>query len=233
MHLGVVLTRLAQDIDHLTHRVIGLLGPLHNLHHHLVAVTSTIEILLRYKDVVREVLVVHHQESEVLLHIKHPHKAALGVFQNLHHRALGIGALALGQQLYPHPVTIHGMFAVSLRDIDDVGIIVGDKEVLAVASSLEASLQHQAAIVDAVPATGGLQQHIGVSELVEYLHQLPATLFTAHVQGSSKLFVVVLFIVVLRKKLGNGCNQFLLPGFTFSGRCVCLSAHNISVDCFY
>jgi uncharacterized protein (DUF779 family) len=55
------------------------------------------------------------------------------------------------------------MLAVPLGDIDDVPVIIGHEEVLAVASSLEASLQHQTTVVDAVPAAGGLQQNVIVA----------------------------------------------------------------------
>ena len=43
VHLGIVLARLAQDIDDMAHGVLCVLGPFGYLHHGLVAVLALLE----------------------------------------------------------------------------------------------------------------------------------------------------------------------------------------------
>ncbi len=97
MHFGVVVARLAEDVDDPPHGVIDFFGPFDDLCDYFVSILAAVEGVLRNEDVVRENLAVEHHKGEMFIQLQRAHEARFGPLEDFDHRALGIGALAFGE----------------------------------------------------------------------------------------------------------------------------------------
>ena len=90
MHLGIVVTRLTQDIDHRTDDVLVFgIRPLDDLHHGLVVGLTTLELPLGDDDVVDEGRVLWNEEGPVLIDTQPTNDLVVGALDDLNdHRLL-------------------------------------------------------------------------------------------------------------------------------------------------
>ena len=175
VHLGVVVARLSQYVNHLPDGVLGLVGPLYHFHHSLVAVLSSLEPFFRDEYVVGQRPVLGKQESIRLGHLQRAHKRVVGPLQYLHHLAFGLAPLALGVEHDFYPVVVHGMGRVALGNEYRIAAAVGDKGVLPVALALECPRQFAPVVVDAelpflylahIVIVGQLAQNVNAQHLL-------------------------------------------------------------------
>ena len=221
VHFGGVVARFAQHVNHFSDGIIGFFRPLHNFNHHFIAVFGSVEFIHGDKNIVCQKLAVHYQKREIFLHFQHTNKTALSTLKNLDNRSFGVGSFSFCQQLYANAVAVHGVLAVSFGNVYDVGVVVGNEEVFAVASSLETPFENQSAIIQAISSARGFQQHVIIAKPVERFYQYPAAFFSANVQRGGYLFVIELFLFVCCQEIDNQLFQLFLFRFRcrFSNGC--------------
>jgi len=142
-HLGIVLSGLAQHVDDFANRILMVLvRPLDNLHEHLVVALSTLEFLLRNKDVLHEGTVLRDAEGNVAVHTQPADKSVLGTAENLYDLCFLDMFLAASHERNPYTVARECRHGVALSHKDRLVAAVGEERVLAVGLAHEGTLLH-------------------------------------------------------------------------------------------
>jgi len=107
-HIGFHTRRhvLAQDFQYDPDGLGPLVGLLHNLGDHDLAMLGAIEILRPHYDVLVQALVVRHHETQASFHVNASHHFVIGPLQHLHHRSFPTAALIDTDHSYHRPVTM-------------------------------------------------------------------------------------------------------------------------------
>ena len=136
MNLGIVFASNTQNVDDLTDGAVGILGPLHNFHHRLVAGFAASEFVKRDKDVGSQELAVSGQLGEIFHHLQGTDKHLFLALQDFHHLGLRLHAMASGADVYQYTVTVQSVHRVALSNHDGVSIVAGRvNAVLAIAAA--------------------------------------------------------------------------------------------------
>ena len=143
MHLGIVLTRLTEDIHHRPDDVLMLVvRPLHHLHHSLVIRLTTFQFALGDDDVMHEGGVLRHQEGHILLHTQTTYDLVMGSLHNLdHHRLLDM-LVATRHIRHLHTVAVHRRHRVTFSHEHRCTTIVGQERVSAIRLTTEHTFLH-------------------------------------------------------------------------------------------
>ena len=106
MHLRIIFASHAKYVHHLAHRAIGGLGPIHYLHHCLVASLAVFKQFLRDKYVGSQEFAVGDKVAVVVVDLERAYKHLLLSLQNLEHLSLGFAVRALSADMDLHLVAI-------------------------------------------------------------------------------------------------------------------------------
>ena len=159
MHLDGVVALLAQHVDDLADKVLGVLRrPLRDSHHGLLAVLAALELLLGDEDVVGKDVSFGDEEGEVLLDLQASHGLVALVGENLGHHGLLDVLLTARHEGHTDTVAVEGKHGVTLGDEDGRAAAVGQERVLAVGLTDKDALLHLAFLVETVLVVGHLRQ---------------------------------------------------------------------------
>ena len=109
VHLRVVFSRSAENVDHLAGRVLVIVVPVHDAHNCLVAAFAAFDFRFWYKNVAGKEFAVGHEEGVVLAHLQSADKHLLFFLYNLKHLRLRLETLALCAQMHAHAVAVEGV----------------------------------------------------------------------------------------------------------------------------
>ena len=147
MHLGVVVSGLSQNVNHLTDRVLGILRPFGDFYQGLVTILSTLQHIAWNEDVIGQRAVFGEEESIELVYLQRTYKGILGTFDDFYHFAFYLASLALGGERDFHLVAMHGMSGIALGNEDRFATVFRQERVLSVALALELTGQDNAMVV--------------------------------------------------------------------------------------
>ena len=150
VHLGGVVARLAQHIDHLAERIAGLFGPLGNPGHHLVAVLAALELVFGDEDIISQRVGLGQQEGIVPRHFQAAHQGGVGPFDNLDDLPFGLMTTTARAQGHLHLIVVHGMGRVAFGYQDRLPPSVGQEAVPPVALALEGAGHHLPLVVQLI-----------------------------------------------------------------------------------
>ena len=173
VHLGVVVALLSEQVHHLAHRALRVVGPLHDLHHRLVARLAALELVLGYEDVVGQRAAFRHEEAVSALHLQVSDEGVGGALHDLGHFGLAGVAGPAGQHHYAHAVAVEGVERVAFHHEYALSAVVGQEGVAAVALALEGALHYvraQGAAVVALPVGGEIVVGHEFRQGVEHYH---------------------------------------------------------------
>ncbi len=142
MHLGVVLARAAQDVNNLSHGILGVFRPFHNLHHGLVARLSLLQVGLRDEDGVGQRAVLGEQIGIFAAHLQRAYEGSVRTLNDFRHLCLAHMIPAAGQQGGLHDVAVHGMQAVAFGHQNGFAAIGRLQGVLSVRLAVEGAFQY-------------------------------------------------------------------------------------------
>ena len=168
VHLYIIVTSLTKDVHHMTYGVACILGPFHNLHHRLVATLAALELVARDEDVVVERTALGKQEGIVAFHLEDAHEGVIGPLDDLYHLALGHATpTTTGKEAHAHTVAMQGMHRVTFGNVYRLVILIGGKENLAIARTLDDTREFAFLEYEAEMSVGGLHEG-AVDEQVAY-----------------------------------------------------------------
>ena len=72
IHLGIIIPILTKDIAHGSDWAFGIHGPRKELHDHLIALPSAMQLLHRDKEIYRDTPVVRHKKGSITRHLNNP-----------------------------------------------------------------------------------------------------------------------------------------------------------------
>ena len=174
VHLGVVLSRGAQDVHHLADGVLGVFGPLHDFHHRLVAVLALLEVAAGDDDVGGQRAVFGEQIGVFLPHLQRADELLVGSLKDLNHAGLADVVLASGHHADAHPVALHGAHRVALCHEDGLSALIGQEGVLAVGFAVEFAVHHARDVVQLIAVAGRLAYVVLQEQILQDVgHQLP------------------------------------------------------------
>ena len=151
VHLGVVVARVSQHVDHLSEDVLVVgVGPLGDLDHSPVVGLAALELALGYDDVVHEEVVGGDEVGQVAVHLETAHKLVLGAVEDLDDLGLLDVLLPARHEAHLHAVAVEGSHGVALRDEDGLVAAVGHEGVLAVRLADEGALLHLSLCVEPI-----------------------------------------------------------------------------------
>ena len=142
MHLGVVLARLSQNVHHFADGVLGVLGPLHDAHHGLIAGFSFFKVRTRDKDVARQRSVLRQQVCVVLAHLQRAHELLVRAFQNFCHGRLAHMVAPPRHHCHAHRVAVHRMHTVTLGHQYRFAAVGRLESILSIGFATEGSFHH-------------------------------------------------------------------------------------------
>ena len=129
---GIVLAGLAEHVDNLALGVLGIVGPVGDAHHGLVARLAAAKFRLGYIYVGGKELRVGEQVGEVAVDLEYAYECLLLTLNYVYDLGLGLGTLDTCGNGDLDPVAVEGVHRVALGHEDFFGSIVGDNAVLAV-----------------------------------------------------------------------------------------------------
>ena len=219
MNLGIVLAGASQHVDHLADGAVGILWPLDDACHHLVARLPTLELVERDEDVGGQELAVHHQMGKVFLDLQCAGEHLLVALQNLDDLGLGFQAHACRADVHAHAVAMQGVHRVALGHHD--GFAVGGTDVhtvLAVAAADECALGHHRASGGLVASHALLDDKAVDGQLFQNLDDDGALLGGLGTHGGTHLLVVECGTLLLVEEGDDAVlifTQLLLERFQF------------------
>ena len=160
VHLRFVLARLPQHLRDTPDGVVGVHGPLHDAHRHLVALLGALQVAARDEDVVGQRAVFGDEVGQVVMYFQPAYELLVGPLQDLRHHALAHVALAAGHHGHPHAVAVHGVQGVALGHQYGLSALIGQEGVLAVGLALEGALHLLALVLQGVGVLGLLGQEV-------------------------------------------------------------------------
>jgi len=166
VHLHIVVAALAQHVGHLAHEVTMLgVGPVGYLHESFLAVLASLELVLGNEHVVHQVVVLRHQERDVLAHAQLAHKGVLGTLQDGDDLCLLDVFLPSGHERHPHPVSGECRHRVAFGHEHWLVVAIGNERVLAVRLADKPAFLHLPFRVERVGAVGFFRQEVVPSHL--------------------------------------------------------------------
>ena len=161
MHLGIVVTRLTQDIHHRTDDVLMLgIRPLDNLYHGLIIRLTTLQLAFRNNNVMHEGAIGWNKESPVFLHTEFTHDLVMGTTHDLdHHRLLDM-FVATGHIRHLHTVAIHRRHRVTLCHEHRRTAVIRQERVATVGLATEHTLLHLRLQVQAITIVTDLREEV-------------------------------------------------------------------------
>ena len=161
MHLGIVLTRLSEDIHHRTDDVLMfVVRPLYHLYHRLVVGLTALQLTLGDDDIMYEGRVLRHQEGHILLHPQTTYDLVMGSLHNLdHHRLLDM-LVTTGHIRHLHTVAVHRRHRVTLCHEHRCTTIVGQERVSTIRLTTEHTLLNLCLQVQTVGRVAHLREEV-------------------------------------------------------------------------
>ena len=151
VHLHIIVTLLAENINHFADRtLVFLVRPFDDSYHGLVVGLATLELSSWDDDVVGEYIAWCDEVSDVLIHFQTAYEAILGTFQYLVDLSLLDMVLAASEEGELHTVAIERAHGVALRYEDRLLAAVRDDGVLAVGLAYELTFHHLYTLVEAI-----------------------------------------------------------------------------------
>ena len=161
MHLGIVLTRLAEDIDDGADDVLMFgIGPLYDLHDGLIVSLTALQLALGDDDVVDESGVLGDEEGPVLLDAQLTHDGVMGALDNLDDHCLLDVLVATGHIGHLHTVAIHRRHRVALGHEHRGAAIVGQERVAPVGLTTERAFLYLRLLIQAIGIVAHLREEI-------------------------------------------------------------------------
>ena len=192
MHLRIIIPRHAQYVHHFTHRAISAFGPVHYLHHGLVAGLAGFKQFLGDKNVGSQEFAVGNKQSIIVLHFESAYKHLLLGFENLEHLRLGFTVGSLGADVYLHFVAIERMLGVALgHKYHFAATRVEHHAIFSITATHKCARAHHITVGELKLAGGGLLQHAFYSEFFYYLHHQSACQRTVGAYGRRYLLIIV------------------------------------------
>ena len=188
MHLGIVLSRSAQDVYDLSHGVLGILGPFGYLYHSLVAILAFLECRFGDEDIIGQGAVLSEQVGVILPDLQRTHKRVVGPLHYFCHESLSHMIPSASHHGGLYSVPVHGMHAVALCHQYGFCAVGRFKYVLAVGLASEHSLHHLRGCVEAVVITRLLLDIIVHQHLVQYVHHQHLGRMRLQIQGTVECF---------------------------------------------
>ena len=209
MDLGIVLARHAQHVNHFADGRVGVLGPVHDFRHHLVAGLTTGELVQRDEDICSQELAVGCQLCEVFQHLQRTHEHLLLAFQDFHDLGLGFQPVSGGTNVHQHTVPVERMHRVALGDHDGQSVIAGCVHaVLAVAATDEDALGNRRPVHGLETAGSNLCQETVHRQLFENLDDEGAPFGRVGPDGSRHLLVIEWSLSLLIKEVDDAVVEF-------------------------
>ena len=119
VHLHIIVTCLAEHVDHLTDDVLILVfGPFEHFDNNLIISLRTLCLLTRNDDATYHIIALRHTIGHIMIHTHTSDKLILGSLENLNHLCLLDMLLPAGHETHTHPVAsqrTHGI-ALSYKD---------------------------------------------------------------------------------------------------------------------
>ena len=191
MDVKAHLAGIAQHIFHLAYWGVGVLGPVHDAHHNLVARFTALETVKRNEYVGSQELGVAHEHCIVLLHMQRAHKHLFLAFDNLNNLGFGFHAVSCGADVHHHLVTVEGVHRVALGHHDGVAVLAAYVHaVLAVAAAYEAALGHHRTVSSLETACIHLNEESVHSQLFQYIDDESTLLGGSRAHRARNLLVI-------------------------------------------
>ena len=191
MDFGIVFTSNTQHVNDLTDGGVGVLGPIYNLDHHLVASLAAGKFVQRNKDVGSQELAVGSELGKVLEHLQRADKYLFLALENLNDFGLGLQTVACRTDVYQHAVAVQGVHRLALGNHDGLAVVAGGiHAVLTVAAANKDAFSHRRTVRRLVAAGTHLHQESIHGELVQYLNDEHAALGRIGTHSSRHLLVV-------------------------------------------
>ena len=170
MHLGIVVTRLPQDVHHGADDVPVLrVRPLVNLHHNFVVGLPPLQLALGDDDVVNEGRLLRNEEGHILLHAQLSHHGVVGPLHDLYHQCLLDMLVATGHIRHLHPVAVHRPHRVALSHKHGRAPIVGLEGVAPAGLAAEGAFLQLGLEVQPIGVVAHLQQEVIPRHLLHHV----------------------------------------------------------------
>ena len=161
MHLGIVLTRLSEDIHHRTDDVLMfVVRPLYHLYHRLVVGLTTLQLTLGDDDVVDKSRILGHQEGHILLHPQTTYNLVTTALYDLdHHRLLDM-LVTTSHIRHLHTVAVHRRHRVTFCHEHRRTAIIWQERVAAIRLTTEHTLLNLCLQVQTVGRVAHLREEV-------------------------------------------------------------------------
>ena len=141
VYLGIVLACFSQHVDHLADGAVGILWPLNDACHHLLAGLPATQLVQWDENVGGKEFAVYYQVGKIFLDLQGADKHLLFALKDLEHLGLRLQTHTCRADVYLNAVAVQGVHRVALSHVDGLAVLgTNVHAVLAVAAADEGAL---------------------------------------------------------------------------------------------